>query len=126
MYLHTHENFFKSDIAVIELEIFLNLHYYCYYSYYFIIPIVIIIIIINIILLLLLLLLLILLLLLLSLLSLLLFIYSFIFSLGYVDLFGQKGVLLAGFLSWDVVSRRSKLALKLMSITPQHMPVVSA
>ena len=27
--------FFKSDIAVIELKIFLNLHYYCYYSYHF-------------------------------------------------------------------------------------------
>ena len=26
--------FFESDVAVTELKIFLNLHYYCYYSYY--------------------------------------------------------------------------------------------
>ena len=110
---------------------------YLFIILYNIITIIKIIIIINIILLLLLLLILILLLLLLSLLSLLLFflffcfyyylfIYLFIFSLGYVDLFGQKGVLLVGFLSWDVASWRRKLALKLISITPQYNPVVSA
>ena len=53
-----------------------------------------------------------------------LFIYLFIY--WYVALFGQKGVLLVGFLTLDVASWRRKLALGLISITPQYNPVVSA
>ena len=53
-----------------------------------------------------------------------LFVYLFIY--WYVALFGQKGVLLVGFLTLDVASWRRKLALGLISITPQYNPVVSA
>ena len=67
-------------------------HYCCYYCYYFIITIIIITITINIIIAVIIIIIIITIFIILLLLLLLIF-----FSLGYVDLFGQKGVLLVGF-----------------------------